>query len=114
MKIKTAKCKYIIWYVDFNTKELKPYNVLHQERIDYIAKWVKRGAIDSYKELKNWLVNDFNYYYRGKCEWEFLIYEWPPSKDCIEKVNGWDQIKENIDLIVAEVNRKMELGFKEE
>lgn len=63
-------------------------------------KTYKRKEIKEKKDLKKFINSHFRYHYWGKCEWEFIVQDWPThfnSKDI--KVDVYEQLKPNIDLI---------------
>lgn len=91
-----------VWYKDFNTGKLVTRNIL-PEFIEEIKK--KKTPIADKETLKKQITSYGIYHYWAKCEWEFLIVDWPPKGDSISgshpvKVDVWEQIKGNLDIVV--------------
>ena len=106
------KPKFYCLYKDFNSKELQPVDVLaciwpkipKNKKLKYYDS-IKHCEVQvSDKEtLKQYLKGEFQYHYWSKCEWEFIVCDWP-HRDTIEdshpiKVDVYDQIKPNLDVI---------------
>ena len=57
--------------------------------------------ISTKNELRKFIRNHFLYHYWGKCEWEFIASDWPPTNrpNRDKKVDVYHQLEPNIDLI---------------
>lgn len=65
------------------------------------SKTHNRKEVKDKKDLKKFIDSYFRYLYWGKCEWEFIVQDWPPVKDDRDiKVSVYEQLQPNIDLIV--------------
>lgn len=85
---------------DFNRNELKSYDVLPYFRREYekCKKEEKPVTIDEWKEF---IRQEGMYMFWSRCEYEIIISPWPPQKkDVSVKIDVWQQIKNNLDLIV--------------
>ena len=116
---KQKKPSFYAFYKDFNTGAVKPVNVLEYvfdeiltERgaickkhfCIYDDKTYKRIPITTKEQLAKRINSILMYYFWSKCEWEMIIIDWPYNdtiqKSRPHKVDVYDQIKPNIDIIV--------------
>lgn len=101
------KISFYILQKNFNTGEMEPYNVMTSlygtictSKYGIKKNWIEQWKIKDKKSFRNFVRNHFHWLYAGQCEWEFISRDWPtenPEKDV--KVNGFDQLEPNIDLI---------------
>ncbi len=91
----------VLWW-DFNKPKPEPYDVLPYFRREY--KDCRKKPVTRNEWLK--FVRDAGIrMYWARCEYEMLVFKWPsdPTKDKNvpwHKVDIWQQIEPNIDLIV--------------
>lgn len=52
----------------------------------------------TFDEIKNFINKESKYQFWSRCEYEVLISSWP-SSDKQEKIDVYDQIKNNLDII---------------
>lgn len=127
----------VLW-LNFSTKKVEYYDVLPYFRDCWNNKRYKNEikAIKSFDQLKEWIIGKSRYMYRARCEYEFLIANWPfgckkmyddlkcflpvynigdwdhDIKFCniitnsMEKIDIYDQIMMNIDIIVNLLNNE--------
>ena len=127
----------VLW-LNFSTKKVEYYDVLPYFRDCWNNKRYKNEikAIKSFDQLKAWIIGKSRYMYRARCEYEFLIANWPfgckkmyddlkcflpvynigdwdhDIKFCniitnsMEKIDIYDQIMMNIDIIVNLLNNE--------
>ena len=74
--------KFHVLYLDFNSKKVKPYDVLPYFRNCWKDKIYKKEVKEikqsqSINRLKDWIVNKSRYMFWARCEYEFLIAPWP-------------------------------------
>lgn len=74
--------KFHVLYLDFNSKKVKPYDVLPYFRNCWKDKIYKKEVqkIKESKfisELKDWIISKSRYMFWARCEYEFLIAPWP-------------------------------------
>ena len=83
---------------DFNSDSLVEYDVLPYFRECYkeLNKNKRPVTIDDWKEF---VKSKGMYQYWGRCEYEMIVTGWPQQKREI-KVDVWQQIEMNIDVIV--------------
>ena len=113
MKSKDRISFYVL-YKDFNTGDMIPYDVMkglynhifnengtfRKKEFHIFDENFKYKSITNKEDLKKFINNHFRYYYWSKCEWEFIVSDWPPTqKNRDKKVDIYDFLKPNIDLI---------------
>lgn len=93
-----AEFNVILW--DINRDELTTYDVLPYFRDEYkVTK--KKDRPHTREEWKAFVKRWGMYRFWAKCEYEVLVSCWPPQKkDVSVKIDVWQQIKNNLDLIV--------------
>lgn len=85
----------LIW--DFNGKNLTTTDVLPYFRDEYkrAKKNERPQTINEWKEfIKRWGM----YRYWSRCEYEIIVSPWPTHGKSV-KIDVWDQINSNIDII---------------
>ena len=103
------KLSFFVMEKDFNTGEVKPFDVmptLYAEMYNKSGKLSKnfysfdrdfnRVKITTKDALYAYIKRVFMYHFWSKCEWEFIVIDWPyrPTKDGI-KLQGEDAIIQN-------------------
>ena len=92
------KFNVIIW--DINSRTIEPYDVLPYFRREYKSLKKKDRPITR-EQWKEFVRRRGMYMFWARCEYEILISEWPPSKeDKHIKIDVWQQIDNNLDLVV--------------
>lgn len=93
-----AEFNVILW--DINRDELTTYDVLPYFRDEYkVTK--KKDRPNTVNEWKEFIRQKGMYMFWSRCQYEIIISPWPPQKkDVSVKVDIWQQIKMNLDLIV--------------
>lgn len=83
---------------DINRNQLDTYDVLPYFRREYEACPCKPSTKEEWKEF---IRKEGKYRYWARCEYEVIISPWPPQKkDVSVKIDVWQQIENNLDLIV--------------
>ena len=118
---------------DFNTGKVCSYDIMPtlyryiytkggriSKDFYYLGKDFKKKKITSKKELKSFVDSQLMYHYWSKCEYEFIVIDWPfrvKENNLVDidenrpmKIDVYSQVKPNIDLIVD--NLWMELEKK--
>ena len=81
---------------DFNARKFVPYNIFTYLEREYKEDPPK----DTFREtLKKWILDKSQYQFWSRCEYEIVLTPWPPYKGIEEKIDVFDQIKMNIDVI---------------
>lgn len=113
MKIKNVSLEWNVLYNDFNSKEIKPYNILGYSFPEELAKAIKKNKIENKEQLKEYLKRDFMYHYWCKSEFEIAV-GGLHMKDLteFEKIDIWYQIEMNFDNIIDYIILKMQLFKK--
>lgn len=100
------------WYAlreDFNSREVKHYNVLSgwEEDIKKARKKVKTR-----EEFKAWLRREFMYYYWSKCEHEIQVAGlFAKEEKEFKKIDIWYQLEPNLDRIVDYIITTLKFRF---
>lgn len=106
---------FYVMVKNFNTGKVESYDVMKSlygsifnqngtlSKTNFFTydKNYKKKPITTKSELKSFVDSHFRYCYWAKCEWEFIVRDWPSfdeEKDV--KVDVYQQLKPNLDLIV--------------
>lgn len=85
---------------DINCNELEFYDVLPYFRKCY-EKCRKKDKPKTVDEWKEFIRQKGIYMFCSRCQYEIIISPWPlQKKDVSVKIDVWQQIKMNLDLIV--------------
>ena len=92
---------------NINNGKVEPYNIMptiYNEIYDG-KKLSKKFRVNSKELLKEFLTNTLKYYYWSKCEYEFIVINWPNRNDSINdnnpvKLDVYKQLVPNIPLLV--------------
>jgi len=83
---------------DINRNELVSYDVLPYFRKAYEVCTKKPVTKEEWEEF---IRRRGMYRYWSRCEYEIIVSPWPPQKkDISVKIDVWQQIENNLDLIV--------------
>lgn len=73
----------------------------------------KYNSIKNKTELKNYLDTQFRYYFQYKCEHEIIVNSWPYKDHETEtKIDVYEQIKPNLDVITDYVCEELGIDFR--
>lgn len=98
MKNTNIDAHWNVWLWDINHDELEVYDVI--PRFIYEFKRLKKKNIpDTIEKLSEWLNSEALHTFWSRCEYEILIYGWPPRKSN-EKVDVYDQLQLNWEAFV--------------
>jgi len=104
----------VLWW-DVNRKDIVPYDVLPYFRNKYKELKKKERPVTE-EQWHEFVKHKGMYRFWGQCQYEFLVSEWPtpvnPEKDKRVKVDIWQQIEPNIDLIVKLLMEEYQNGSK--
>lgn len=83
----------VLW-LNFSTKKVEYYDVLPYFRDCWKDKCYKDEvkAIQSFDQLKEWIIGKSRYMYWARCQYEFLIAGWP---------FGGKRLKDDVKLLLA-------------
>jgi len=83
-----------------NHKKFIPYDIIpyflgaYKERQELQYKPVPK----TYDEFKKFVIDEGQYQFWGRCEYEIILVDWPGQK-VEKKIDVWNQIEMNLDLI---------------
>lgn len=117
--MKQQKPKFYAFYKDFNNGTLKTVDVLSgffsenltekgvlsKKKFTVFDKKISKYVpITSKEQLEEHMRGYFIYHYWSRCEWEYIIVDWP-YKDRVDdarphKIDVYEQISPNMELIV--------------
>ena len=110
------RIKFYVLYKEYNNGEMVSYDVmpsLYNSILNSNGTISKRSfriyddkkneykQVSTKNELRKFIRNHFLYHYWGKCEWEFIASDWPPTNrsNRDKKVDVYNQLEPNINLI---------------
>lgn len=115
--MKRIKPKFYALYKNFNTGHVEQFDVLDglfhtiltekgsisKKNFFVLDKSYKKIPVSTKEQLEEFMKSYFMYHYWSKCEWEFIIIDWP-HRDTIEesrpyKIDVYEQIKPNLPVI---------------
>lgn len=108
----SREIKYYAMYYDFNAKEIRKTNVIHEDTLKRLQDMVKKGKIKDRLQFRECLRGEFMYRYWCKREYEISVgdlYEEDLNK--YEKIDVYDQLEANMDVITDYVIREMGITF---
>ena len=120
--MKKERPKFYALYKDFNNGEVKAYDVLSiiwddiftksgkisKDRFRYLGSPEKGWhfePVTTRGQLKLFLEGKFMNMFWSRCEWEVIVCDWPYGNDGLiesarpKKIDVWDQLKANLDVI---------------
>lgn len=118
--METIKSSFKVINWDFNTDSIEYYDVLPylrreiQHRLDCLKKWRKTERwkkrieadpndiyfceLDTWEKLRDFIELKTRTQFWSRCEYEVIVTGWPQQNNSV-KIDVYDQIKENIDVI---------------
>lgn len=115
---------YYVLLWDFNKKQpeyydIMPYliNTFNEEKKCKFKVFCKDGEPETFEQFKEFILNACRYQFWSRCEYEFIMVQWPyneknPLKDS-KKIDAYEQIKMNINIItqhfINEINQNMKV-----
>lgn len=87
----------VLWW-DFNDDHPTPFDVLPYFRRCYVSCRKKNRPVTK-EQWVEFVKQHGMYMFWAKCEYEIIVSQWPPT-DKSSKVDVWQQIEPNLDLIV--------------
>lgn len=121
MKIKNVELEYYTFVYDWNTKSLDWVNILGDRYKEHLVKALKTKTeevrIKNRDELKKDLRRYLFYYYASRAEYEVLVGDLfsglDPAKyvDEMVKMDVYDQVIMNLDVIVDYIINEMDIKF---
>ena len=79
-----------------------------------IAKEIRKGKINNYDDLKEWIKHEMMYRFWSKCEAEFKAGSlFAEGDEKMFKIDGYFQILPNLDNMTDMVINEMRINFKE-
>ena len=98
MKQKKERPQFFVIYKDFNNGKIEKYDVLN---VIFNTIFTERGTFNTRlfhyfdekwnvlpvrtkEQLEKFIKQELSYHFWGKCEWEFVVIDWP-YRDTIDK-----------------------------
>ena len=94
----------LLW--DFNRKSPGPYDILPYFRNKYQETEKKERPVTK-EQWKNFITRWGKYMFWARCEYEIVILRWPPTEESY-KIDAWEQIENNLDLITEILTEEYE------
>ena len=117
MRQKKERPHFFAIYKDFNNGKIKKYDVLN---VIFNTIFTERGTFNTKafhyldekwnilpvrtkEQLEKFIKQELSYHFWGKCEWEFVVIDWP-YRDTIDesrpvKIDVFKQLEPNISVI---------------
>ncbi len=117
MRQKKERPHFFAIYKDFNNGKIKKYDVLN---VIFNTIFTERGTFNTRafhyldekwnilpvrtkEQLEKFIKQELSYHFWGKCEWEFVVIDWP-YRDTIDesrpvKIDVFKQLEPNISVI---------------
>jgi hypothetical protein len=110
MRIKNVKLEWCVLIEDFNSRQIKNYNIFGQKFIEEIHKKVRTKKITNLKELREEIRSWAIYHYWCKSEFEIAVGGlFAKSLEDFEKIDAYRQIEMNLDRITEYVNNTLRI-----
>lgn len=108
----SREIKYYAMYYDFNAREIRKTNVIHEDTLKRLQDMVKKGKIKDRLQFRQCLRGEFMYRYWSKREWEISVGDLC-EKDLnkYKKIDVYDQLEANLDVITDYIIRNMGITF---
>lgn len=90
--------EFNVLYWDFNRDRPSPYDVLPYFREEY-ERTKKKDRPVTREQWIEFVKRKGMYMYWARAQYEVIVLQWPPT-DKSYKLDIWEQIKANLDLIV--------------
>jgi hypothetical protein len=93
------KLQYNVILYDVNKRKFIPYDVLPYfgDRYKELTKKKEKRPI-TFDEFKEFITSEGKYRFWSRCEYEIILQSWP-NQDVDKKIDAWDQIEMNIDMV---------------
>lgn len=93
------KLQYNVILYDVNQRKFIPYDVLPYfgDRYKELIKKKEKRPI-TFDEFKEFIISEGKYQFWSRCEYEIILQSWP-NQDVDKKIDAWDQIEMNIDMV---------------
>ena len=104
----------IIW--EPNSKKFIPYDIIpylvnaYKETVERHKEYPNNNywkVPKTFEEFKRYIQREAQYQFWGRCEYEVILVDWPCQKT-EKKIDVWEQIEMNLDLITEIVMKEVE------
>lgn len=102
--------QFNVIYWSFNEETPTPYDVLPYFRNEY-ERTKKTERPVTKEQWEKFIKNKGKYMYWARCEYEVIVSTWPPT-DKSYKLDIWQQIEANLDLITEILMQEHESNGK--
>lgn len=108
----SKEIKYYAMHYDFNAKEIRKTNVIHEDTLKRLQEMVKKGKIKDRIQFRECLRSEFMYRYWCKREWEISVGDlYEKDLNQYEEIDVYDQLEANLDVITDYIIREMGITF---
>lgn len=108
----SREIKYYAMHYDFNAKEIRKTNVIHEDILKSLQEMVKKGKIKDRIQFRECLRSEFMYRYWCKREWEISVGDlYEKDLNQYEEIDVYDQLEANLDVITDYIIREMGITF---
>lgn len=85
---------------DFNHKKFIPYDVIPYfvGAYEELKEKKYKKVPETFEEFKKFVRDEGHYQFWGRCEYEVILVDWP-CQQVEKKIDVWNQIEMNLDLI---------------
>lgn len=111
---------FYVMVKNFNTGEIENYDIIptiyrfmYNDKGNFSTNFIVRDdnfnaiPIKTKDQLAEFVDNTLKYNFWAKCEWEFIVTDWPGREKVDDsrpiKVDVYDQVKPNINIIVDQL-----------
>lgn len=113
MKVKNARLEWNVLIEDFNSREIRVYNIFSSRFIEELHKEVLKKKITTFEQLKEYIKGWAMYHYWCKSEFEIAVGGlFVKDISELEKIDVYKQIAMNLDRITEYINNELKLNFK--
>ena len=102
--------KFNVFIWNFNDKQPQSYDVIPYFQQEWADEKYK-NRFKTFEDIKRFIDSKARYQFWARCEYEFIIKSWP-NGDKEVKVDIYDQIKMNLDLVTTVFIKNIGLELK--
>ncbi len=105
------KNKFFVIVYEPNSKKFETYDVLPYFRDEYKRRAngerYDKKVPETFEEFREFVKDEGKYQFWARCEYEIILADWPVQKT-EKKIDVWDQIENNLDLVARLLKEDIE------